>query len=156
MRFCSFSVQKSRNFSGRKILKNGNGSREKNFPISSKTPASQAKFWMYVMWSRRILRIFYKRGPSYLAMCKYGQKRRKWQKKPQKWQKSPNLSILYKILGKKLHFDQFWAHSANKKLIFRTFEIFRDFTIVKWWISKSGPFRWIWTLKTWSGDSIIC
>ena len=155
MNFCSFSVQTLPNFSGRKILKNGNGSREKNFPISSKTPASQAKFWMYVMWSRRILRIFYKRGPSYLAMCKYGQKQRKWQKKPQKWLKSAVLSVLYKIFGKKLHFDQFSTHSDNKKLIFRTFEIFRDFTIVKWWNSKSGPFGWIWALKTWSGDFII-
>ena len=47
--FQQLLVQKRPNFSVRKILKNGNGSTEKYFPIRSKTLASQAKFRMYRM-----------------------------------------------------------------------------------------------------------
>ena len=84
-----------------------------------------------------------------------GSKTTKMTKSPQKSQKFDNLSVLAKIIGPALRFDQFWAQSDQKKSIFSTFEKIWDFPIVIWPNPKSGPFGQILAPKIWSWSIFI-
>ena len=84
-----------------------------------------------------------------------GSKTTKMTKSPQKSQKFDNLSVLAKIIGPAVRFDQFWAQSDQKKSIFSTFEKIWDFPIVIWPNPKSGPFGQILAPKIWSWSIFI-
>ena len=79
----------------------------------------------------------------------------KMTKSPQKSQNFANLSVLVKIIGLALHFDQFWAQLDQKKSTFWTFEKFWQLPIEIWPNPKSGPFGQIWALKIWSWSLFI-
>ena len=51
--------------------------------------------------------------------------------KLQKWDFLANLNVLSKNFDAELYFDRFSSHYDQKKLIFRSFQNFQDFTVVK-------------------------
>ena len=75
--------------------------------------------------------------------------------KPQKWDFLANLNVLSKNFDAELYFDRFSSHFDQKKLIFRSFQNFQDFTIAKGSYSKYGPLCPYLTVKNWSNGISI-